>query len=316
MIRKLKLLGVTAVAMLSMSAVLAIRGPGGNRSADSAAVPGDRHRRTAIRPGVRHRRRPAADRITCGSKLDATLFGPTDPVTFTTDIQQLRLRSGADTGDNHNERLRLHSRVRPNRARQAQPFTTGTMQAWINCPAGQQIEIHVYLDQFQHAANVSTCTYDVGPQGPVPAGIYHNTIGRDPRRGRDNQRQVHSAEHNRRRFRAVRWRSAHPAPAGHAHRQLHTEGLSGLRWGRGRPAAARRRLGARLGSISIERGAGETLAPLVRAAGRRSRRRRGRGRRRVCRGGRRGCRRRRPRRCRWEGRSAGCRGCWRGSGRS
>jgi hypothetical protein len=50
------------------------------------------------------------------------------------------------------------------------------MQAWVNCPAGQQIEIHVYLDQFQHANNVSTCTYDIAPQGPVPAGVYHNTM--------------------------------------------------------------------------------------------------------------------------------------------
>jgi hypothetical protein len=23
--------------------------------------------------------------------------------------------------------------------------------------------------------NISTCTYDIGPQGQVPAGIYHNT---------------------------------------------------------------------------------------------------------------------------------------------
>lgn len=49
------------------------------------------------------------------------------------------------------------------------------MRAWVNCPAGQVIEIHVYENAFAHAANVSTCTYDIGPQGPVPAGVYHNT---------------------------------------------------------------------------------------------------------------------------------------------
>jgi hypothetical protein len=52
---------------------------------------------------------------------------------------------------------------------------TGTMHAWVNCPAGQQIEIHVYANAFAHAVNMSTCTYDIGPQGQVPAGIYHNT---------------------------------------------------------------------------------------------------------------------------------------------
>ncbi|HXR61272.1 MAG TPA: hypothetical protein VN732_08105 [Solirubrobacterales bacterium] len=52
---------------------------------------------------------------------------------------------------------------------------TGTMHAWVQCPAGQQIEIHVYANLFAHAANMSTCTYDIGAQGQVPAGIYHNT---------------------------------------------------------------------------------------------------------------------------------------------
>jgi hypothetical protein len=56
-----------------------------------------------------------------------------------------------------------------------QPAGTGTMHAWVQCPAGQQIEIHVYENVFAHAMNVSTCTYDIGPQGAVPAGIYHNT---------------------------------------------------------------------------------------------------------------------------------------------
>jgi hypothetical protein len=56
-----------------------------------------------------------------------------------------------------------------------QPAGTGTMHAWVNCPDGQQIEIHVYANAFMHAMNMSTCTYDIGPQGPVPAGIYHNT---------------------------------------------------------------------------------------------------------------------------------------------
>jgi hypothetical protein len=55
-----------------------------------------------------------------------------------------------------------------------QPATTGKMQASIICPAGQQIEIHVYENAFAHAGNVPLCSYDIGSQGPVNAGIYHN----------------------------------------------------------------------------------------------------------------------------------------------
>jgi hypothetical protein len=37
--------------------------------------------------------------------------------------------------------------------------------------------IHVYETAAKHAANVPTCNYDLGSQGPVPAGVYHNTPG-------------------------------------------------------------------------------------------------------------------------------------------
>jgi hypothetical protein len=62
---------------------------------------------------------------------------------------------------------------KPNTTGQEGP--TGTLRASINCPAGASIQIHVYANAFAHAMNASTCTYDIGPQGPAPAGIYHNT---------------------------------------------------------------------------------------------------------------------------------------------
>jgi len=115
--------------------------------------------------------------VTCASNLDATLFGPTDPVTFQPTYNNCSSEPGGLTpvtvtlnGCDY-----TFGFTRPGTTGSLP--TTGTMQAWINCPAGQQIEIHVYENAFLHAANISTCTYDIGPQGPVPAGIYHNTAG-------------------------------------------------------------------------------------------------------------------------------------------
>ncbi len=58
-----------------------------------------------------------------------------------------------------------------------QPAGTGTLAAWIICPAEQMIKIHVYETAFAHAANMPLCTYDIAGQGPVAAGVYHNVAG-------------------------------------------------------------------------------------------------------------------------------------------
>jgi hypothetical protein len=122
---------------------------------------------------------PWQQTVTCGSNLEATLFGPTDPVTFrpnyancTSDPAQ---RPVTITMNGCDYQLGF---TRPGTT--GTPMTTGTIQARINCPVGQQIQIHVYENAAQHAANVSTCTYDIGPQGPVPAGVYHNTMAGIP----------------------------------------------------------------------------------------------------------------------------------------
>jgi len=117
--------------------------------------------------------------VTCNSNLDATLIGPTDPVTFTPTYNNCAADPGlTPVTVTLNGCDYTIGATRPGTT--GQPATTGTLQARIDCPAGQQIEIHVYLDAFAHAANVSTCTYDIQPQGPVPAGIYHNTPGAAP----------------------------------------------------------------------------------------------------------------------------------------
>lgn len=114
--------------------------------------------------------------VTCASNLDATLFGPTDPVTFKpTYANCVSDPAITPVTITMNGCDYLVGFGRPGTT--GQPATTGTLQASINCPAGQQIEIHVYENPMRHLENISTCTYDIGPQGPVPAGVYHNTMG-------------------------------------------------------------------------------------------------------------------------------------------
>ncbi|HEX5982720.1 MAG TPA: hypothetical protein VFY69_00795 [Solirubrobacterales bacterium] len=115
--------------------------------------------------------------VGCGvSRLDSTLLGPTDPVTFQPTYLNCIAEPGAMpvtitlNGCDYSIGF-----TRPGTT--GWPEGTGTMQASINCPPEQQIEIHVYENAMRHAENVSLCTYDIRPQGPVPAGVYHNRVG-------------------------------------------------------------------------------------------------------------------------------------------
>ncbi len=179
MTRILKSLGLAFGAVLAMSAVLAsaAQAETGFLTAQQfpAIVTGEQQGGATFDIGE-----PPFRNVTCASsKLDATLFGPTDPVTFTPTYANCASDPGfTPVTITMNGCDYTVGFTRPGTT--GTPFTTGTMQAWINCPVGQQIEIHVYLDAFSHAANVSTCTYDIKPQAPVPAGIYHNTFGAIP----------------------------------------------------------------------------------------------------------------------------------------
>lgn len=115
-------------------------------------------------------------RVTCNSRLDATIVGPTDPVTFKPTYGPcLSDPAGTPTTVTLNGCDYNVGFTKPGTTGWAP--TTGGMQARILCPAGQRIEIHIYENSVRHEENVSTCTYDIAPQGPVPAGIYHNTAG-------------------------------------------------------------------------------------------------------------------------------------------
>lgn len=108
------------------------------------------------------------------SDLNGTLVGPTDPVTLKPIYANCVSQPGAlPVTITTNGCDYLFGVSKPGTTG-IEPPTTGRMQAWLNCPAGQQLEIHIYENANKHAANVSTCTYDVPSQGPVPAGIYHN----------------------------------------------------------------------------------------------------------------------------------------------
>jgi hypothetical protein len=115
--------------------------------------------------------------VSCAtSDLDSTLFGPIDPVTFKPRYEGCSSEPGfTPVTVTMNGCDYTIGFSRPGSTQQ--PVMTGTMHAWVNCPANQQIEIHVYANAAQHAANISTCTYDIRPQGQVPAGIYHNRFG-------------------------------------------------------------------------------------------------------------------------------------------
>jgi hypothetical protein len=179
MTRNLKLLGLAVGAMLAMSSMLASAAQAETGALTSAGFPsivtGEQLGGVTFDIGEGPIRT-----IACNSNLDATLVGPTDPVTFTPTYNNCNSQPGGPTPVTITMNGCDYTIGFSRPGTTGQPATTGEMHAWVNCPAGQQIEIHVYETPALHAANVSTCTYDIKPQGPVPAGIYHNTFGAIP----------------------------------------------------------------------------------------------------------------------------------------
>ena len=177
MTRNLKALALAVGAVLSMSAVLAAAA-----QAETGVLTAPQY--PAIVTGEQAAGAVAFDigpgpvkSVSCAtSDLDATLFGPTDPVTFKPTYTNCTAMPGFMPATVTTNACDYTFGVsRPNTT--GEPMTTGKLKIAIDCPAGQSIEIHIYENAFMHAANVSLCTYDVLPQAPVPAGIYHNNPG-------------------------------------------------------------------------------------------------------------------------------------------
>ncbi len=173
MTRLLKALG----AALSATAVLAVMASAAHAETGAltaleypAIVTGEQGPGATFDIGARN--------VECAtSDLSGTLVGPTDPVTLKPIYAGCISNPGAlPVTITANGCDYLFGVSKPGTTGIV-PITTGRLHAWLNCPAGKQLEIHIYENGAKHAANVSTCTYDVGPQGPVPAGIYHNIEG-------------------------------------------------------------------------------------------------------------------------------------------
>lgn len=175
MTRILKTLGLATAAMAALVAVMAPAAQAETGALTTVGFPSIITGQQA--PGVTFDVGNGPIRtVSCAtSDLEATLEAfAVDPVTFRPNYQNCTSEPGGATPVTitMNGCDYVIGFGKPNTT--GQQGTTGTMRASIVCPAGQKIEIHVYENAFMHAMNVSKCTYDMGPQGPVPAGIYHN----------------------------------------------------------------------------------------------------------------------------------------------
>jgi len=114
------------------------------------------------------------------SRMDSTITGPADPVTFKPSYAGcISNPGGVPATVTVNNCDYSFGVSRPNTTGIEFP-TTGRLHASLNCPAGPPLEIHVYENAAKHMENVTTCRYDIGTQGPVPAGIYHNVVAAAP----------------------------------------------------------------------------------------------------------------------------------------
>jgi hypothetical protein len=108
------------------------------------------------------------------SDLNSTLVGPTDPVTMKPIYANCVSQPGALPATVTTNGCDYTVGVSKPGTTGIESPTTGRLHVSLNCPPGQQLEIHIYENPARHGENISTCTYDIPAQGPVPAGVYHN----------------------------------------------------------------------------------------------------------------------------------------------
>lgn len=174
MMRKIRALGIAVAATLALSAALASGAqaePGQLLPNEFPAfVTGQQQGGVTFDIGA-----GPLKTVTCESKLDATLEAAGSPVTFRPTyancIAQPEAMPTTVVMNGCDYRFAFSE---PGST--GAPESTGTIQAAIACPDGL-IEIHVYENAMDHAANEPLCTYDIAPEGPVLGGIYHNVQG-------------------------------------------------------------------------------------------------------------------------------------------
>jgi len=114
------------------------------------------------------------------SRMDSTIMGPTDPVTFKPSYTGcISNPGGVPATVTVNNCDYSFGVSKPNTTGVASA-NTGLLHASLNCLAGPALEIHVYENAARHMENVPTCRYDIATQGPVLAGIYHNVVAAAP----------------------------------------------------------------------------------------------------------------------------------------
>jgi hypothetical protein len=176
MTRKLKALGLAVSVVAALVAVMAPVAQAATGALTAAEYPA---MLTAPKPGVGVTFDIGELKtVQCGpSKLDGTITEATDPVTFTPTYNNVCTAEPGEmpvtvTTNGCDYRIGF---TKPGTTG-SEP-TTGTMEAWLTCPAEAEMEIHIYENAAQHTENVSLCTYDIAAQGPVAAGTYHNRFG-------------------------------------------------------------------------------------------------------------------------------------------
>ena len=175
MTRTLKALGLATLAMAALVAVMAPAAQAQTGVLTATEYPAILTGEQPGAPVAFDIGSPPLHTVTCNSRLDGTLPGPMDPVTLKPTYGAcLSDPAGTPTTVTLNGCDYVVGFTKPGTTGWGP--TTGDMKARINCPAGQQIEIHVYQNGVEHQNNNSTCTYDIPPQGPVPAGVHHNTM--------------------------------------------------------------------------------------------------------------------------------------------
>jgi hypothetical protein len=176
MIRNLKLLGLAAIAVLSMSAMLAsaAQAEKGTLTAESypTILTGTQTgalASTIIAGGIRT--------FHCtGGNLEGTITGPSSSVTLTPTYSPCTALPG-----------NLLATVRMNGCDYTLSLTkpgttghaagTGGLSTTINCPPGSVIEKILYETAAKHSMGIPLCAYNISPQGPLAAGTYHNNAG-------------------------------------------------------------------------------------------------------------------------------------------
>jgi hypothetical protein len=167
MIGKVRLFGVAVVAMLSMSAVVASAAHAATGKFTAEAYPATI---TGTQVVVDHWTFAGGVRtVTCEDvTFHGTITASSDPMTLNPTYNKCHSQAGV-----------LPATITMNGCDytlfpQTVTSTTGTLQTTLDCPAGRDVEIHIYENAAKHAANQPLCQYTINAQGPIPAGEYHD----------------------------------------------------------------------------------------------------------------------------------------------